>query len=141
MLADKAGALNEVPVGAVIIRDGEIIGEGFNQTISLKDPTAHAEVMAIRNAAKNVDNYRIVNASLYVTIEPCSMCAGALIHARIAKLVYGAKEPRAGAIESSIQVLANTSVNHQVDVLSGICEQAAAEKMSAFFKLKRKNNV
>jgi tRNA(adenine34) deaminase len=136
-LADKAGDINEVPVGAVVVKQNRIIGEGYNQVISSQDPTAHAEIIALRNAAKAVGNYRIVEAELYVTIEPCSMCAGALIHARIEKLIYGAREPRAGAVDSSIQVLSNPSLNHHVEVLAGICEQEAAAKLSAFFKARR----
>ena len=136
-LADRAGEIDEVPVGAVVIRHNEIIGEGYNQVISSHDPSAHAEIMALRDAAKRCQNYRLVDAELYVTIEPCSMCAGALIHARISRLIYGAKEPRAGAVDSSIHVLSNPSVNHKVEVLAGICEKEAAEKMSDFFKARR----
>ncbi|MBL4680733.1 MAG: tRNA adenosine(34) deaminase TadA [Pseudomonadales bacterium] len=137
-LAASARDMDEVPVGAVVVRDNEIIGEGFNQTLNLNDPSAHAEIMALRDAARKVENYRLVDACLYVTIEPCTMCAGALIHARIRRLVYGAKEPRAGAIESSIQVLDNPSLNHKLEVTSGVCEDAASEIMSTFFRSKRK---
>ena len=136
-LADKAGEIDEVPVGAVIVRRNEVIGEGYNQVISSHDPTAHAEIVALRDAAARDQNYRIVDAELYVTIEPCAMCAGAMIHARVVKLIYGAKEPRAGAVDSSIHVLSNPSVNHKVEVLAGICEKEAAEKMSAFFMARR----
>jgi len=138
-LAARAGDIDEVPVGAIIVRNNEIIGEGFNQTLNLNDPTAHAEMMALRDAAQRVKNYRLVDASLYVTIEPCTMCAGALIHARIKRLVYGAKELRAGAIESSIRVLDNPSLNHKLEVRSGVCEDAAGKLMSTFFQSKRKN--
>jgi len=137
-LAASARDMDEVPVGAVVVRDNEIIGEGFNQTLNLNDPSAHAEIMALRDAARKVENHRLVDACLYVTIEPCTMCAGALIHARIGRLVYGAKEPRAGAIESSIQVLDNPSLNHKLEVTSGIREDEASEMMSTFFQSKRK---
>ena len=136
-LADKAGECGEVPVGAIVVRNNEIIGEGYNQVISSHDPSAHAEIVALRDAAQRCQNYRIVDAELYVTIEPCTMCAGALIHARIARLIYGAREPRAGAVDSSIHVLTNPSVNHKVEVMAGVCETEAAEKMHAFFKARR----
>ena len=137
-LADRAGQVDEVPVGAVLVKDDEILGEGYNQTISSQDPTAHAEIMALRDAAQKIKNYRLKDTTLYVTIEPCSMCAGALIHARIDRLVYGAAEPRAGAVDSTIRVLANPSVNHKVLVVSGVCERPAAEKISVFFKARRR---
>ena len=136
-LAESARSAGEVPVGAVIVRNDVIIGEGFNQTMSNSDPTAHAELVALRDAAKKSGNHRLVDADLYVTIEPCTMCAGALIHARIARLIYGAKEPRAGAVDSTIRVLENSSLNHRVEVISGICRAEASEKMSAFFKARR----
>lgn len=137
-LAARARDLDEVPIGAVVVRHNEVIGEGFNQTLTLNDPSAHAEIIALRNAATKIQNHRLVDACLYVTIEPCTMCAGALIHARISRLVYGAKEPRAGAIESSIQVLDNPSLNHKLEVTSGICEAATGKMMSLFFQSKRK---
>lgn len=136
-LADRARQAGEVPVGAVIVQADRKIGEGYNQTITTFDPTAHAEIVALRDAARGLGNHRIKDADLYVTIEPCTMCAGALVHARIARLIYGATEPKAGAIDSSIHVLANPSLNHQVEVISGICGEAAAEKISTFFKTKR----
>lgn len=137
-LACKAYDLNEVPIGAVLVLNDEIIGQGYNQTLQLKDPSAHAEIVAIRAAAKKMDNHRLVGANLYVTIEPCSMCAGALVHARIKRLVYGASEPRAGAVDSTIRVLANPSLNHHVEVLGGVGSKAASELMSNFFRAKRK---
>lgn len=140
-LAEQARQIDEVPVGAVVVVDDEIIGEGFNQTISRHDPTAHAEIVAIRNAARHIGNYRLVDATLYVTIEPCSMCAGALIHARIKRLVYGAKEPRAGAVESSIKVLDNPALNHRVEVVGGVCEAEASQLIAGFFKAKRSSRV
>ena len=137
ILADRANEFGEVPVGAVVVRDDAIIGKGFNQAISARDPTAHAEIVALRDAAQILDNYRLVDADLFVTIEPCTMCTGALVHARIRRLIYGAREPRAGAVDSSIHALSNPSLNHQVEVVSGVCEDEAAKKLSVFFKAKR----
>ena len=138
-LAGQAEALDEVPIGAVVVLHDEMIGQGFNQTISSADPTAHAEIVALRDAARKINNYRLTDADMYVTIEPCSMCAGALIHARIRHLYYGATEPRAGAICSSIAVLDNPNVNHRVKHQGGIAEQAAAKIMSNFFQRKRQS--
>jgi tRNA(adenine34) deaminase len=137
ILADRANEFGEVPVGAVVVRDDAIVGKGFNQTISARDPTAHAEIVALRDAAQILDNYRLVDSDLFVTIEPCTMCTGALVHARIRRLIYGAREPRAGAVDSSIHALSNPSLNHQVEVVSGVCEDEAAKKLSVFFKAKR----
>ncbi|MFT4677506.1 MAG: tRNA(adenine34) deaminase [Patiriisocius sp.] len=138
-LAEQAASVGEVPVGAVVVQDGQLIGEGFNQTISSHDPTAHAEIVALRDAAARLNNYRLPGATLYVTIEPCTMCAGALVHARISHLVFGAKEPRAGAIVSSASVLDNPGLNHQVQITGGVCESEAGQLMSDFFKAKRKS--
>jgi len=137
ILADRANEFGEVPVGAVVVRDDAIVGKGFNQAISARDPTAHAEIVALRDAAQILDNYRLVDSDLFVTIEPCTMCTGALVHARIRRLIYGAREPRAGAVDSSIHALSNPSLNHQVEVVSGVCEDEAAKKLSVFFKAKR----
>ena len=139
-LARQAEAIDEVPVGAVIVRDGELIGQGFNQTISSADPTAHAEIVALRDAAKNVNNYRLSGADMFVTIEPCSMCAGAMIHARINQLFYGAKEPRAGAVVSSIAVLDNPNVNHRVSHQGGVLETETSEIISNFFDARGKRH-
>ncbi|XOV90111.1 MAG: tRNA adenosine(34) deaminase TadA [Pseudomonadota bacterium] len=136
-LAEAAGAKGEVPIGAVVVRDEEVIGRGENRTISDCDPTAHAEIVALRDAANRIGNHRLVGASLYVTIEPCSMCAGALVHARIASLYFGAREPRAGAAGSTIDVLGNPALNHRVAVFPGVCEQAAADMMTEFFRARR----
>ncbi|MDK1024627.1 MAG: tRNA adenosine(34) deaminase TadA [Gammaproteobacteria bacterium] len=136
-LANRSIALGEVPVGAVLVLAGEIVGEGWNQPISHSDPTAHAELIAIRDAALTLQNYRLVDTTLYVTIEPCTMCAGALVHARIARLVFGAREPRAGAIVSSARVLDNPGLNHRIEVTEGICEAACSDLLSDFFKHKR----
>ena len=136
-LAQQAAVQGEVPVGAVVVLDGEIIGEGFNNPISSCDPTAHAEVVALRNAAKRVDNYRLLNATLYVTIEPCTMCAGAIIHARIQRLVYGAPEPKAGIISSNGCVFEQDYFNHHVEFTAGILADQCAGVMADFFKARR----
>lgn len=138
VLARQAGELGEVPIGAVIVRDGEIIGRGYNQTICANDPTAHAEIVALKDAAARISNHRIVNADMYVTIEPCTMCAGALVHARLTTLCFGAPEPRAGAVISSATVLDNPGLNHHVIVIPYIRQAEAAELMSNFFKKKRR---
>ncbi|MBD3647255.1 MAG: tRNA adenosine(34) deaminase TadA [Pseudomonadales bacterium] len=136
-LAEKAGELDEVPVGAVIVLNGEVIGEGYNQPVTANDPTAHAEMVALRDAARRVGNYRLVDADLYVTVEPCTMCAGALVHARIARLYFGAREPRAGAVVSTASVLDNQGLNHRVDVTEGIHADACGRLMTDFFRRKR----
>jgi len=137
-LAREAGALDEVPVGAVVVLNGEVIGRGFNRPISSSDPTAHAEVGALRDAAIRVGNYRLPEADLYVTIEPCTMCAGALVHARIRRLIFGATEPRAGAVVSSARVLENPGLNHRVEVVQGVLAEDCAELISDYFKAKRR---
>lgn len=136
-LASKAEALDEVPVGAVVVLDGEIIGEGWNRPISGHDPTAHAEIMALRDAALALQNYRLPGATLYVTIEPCTMCAGAIVHSRIERLVFAATEPKAGAVVSRSQVFDSESINHQVQYLGGVCAAAASDLIQAFFKRRR----
>ena len=136
-LAKAASDIGEVPVGAVIVRDGEIIGRGYNQSICAHDPTAHAEIMALKDAAASISNHRLVNADMYVTIEPCTMCAGALVHARLANLYFGASEPRAGAVISSARVLENSGLNHRVNVVPYIRQIECAELISNFFKKKR----
>lgn len=127
----------EVPVGAVVIIDGRVAGEGFNQPIAARDPTAHAEIVAIRAAAAGLGNYRLTDAILYVTIEPCLMCVGAMIHARIARLVYGAPEPKAGAIESAMRALDHPSLNHRFDVTGGVLETECRDVLQGFFKARR----
>ncbi|MGR6871069.1 tRNA adenosine(34) deaminase TadA [Pseudomonas sp. HK3] len=135
--AKLADAKNEVPVGAVIVIDGEIIGRGFNQPISSHDPTAHAEIMALRDAAKRIGNYRLVDADLYVTIEPCTMCAGAMIHGRVKRVIYGASEPKAGVVHSQQNIFKEPYFNHNVDVLSGVLADECSDVMQAFFKRRR----
>ena len=136
-LADRAEQADEVPVGAVVVLDGEVIGEGWNQPISGHDPSAHAEVLALRDAAKKVGNYRLVGADLYVTIEPCTMCTGAMVHARIKRVIFGAIEAKAGAIVSNGQLLDQPWMNHQVEVVPGVLAEQCSAKISAFFKRRR----
>jgi tRNA(adenine34) deaminase len=136
-LAAQAESINEVPVGALLVRNGKVIGEGFNQPISQSDPTAHAEIMALRDAAKNENNYRLPNSTLYVTIEPCAMCAGALVHARVSEVVFGAREPRAGAICSQMHLADQPHLNHQLTWQEGVLADECSEIMRAFFKRRR----
>jgi tRNA(adenine34) deaminase len=135
--AIEAGARGEVPVGAIVVVDGEVIAEGFNQPIATSDPTAHAEIVAIRRAAALLGNYRLTDASLYVTIEPCQMCVGAMIHARIARLIYGAQEPKAGAIESAMRAHEHSSLNHRIEVTGGVLAEESRRLMQAFFQERR----
>ena len=136
-LAQEAESHGEVPVGAVVVMDGEIVGRGFNRTISTNDPTAHAEIVAMREAATSRGNYRLVNGIVYSTIEPCTMCAGAMIHARIARLYFGAREPKAGAAGSASDVFANPKLNHRIIVEGGVLEAEAGALLSSFFKSRR----
>jgi tRNA(adenine34) deaminase len=137
-LADNAQQQGEVPVGAVLVKDNQIIGEGWNQSISLHDPSAHAEMMAIRDAGKNLLNYRLVGSCLYVTLEPCTMCAGLLIHSRIERLVFGASDLKTGAVGSLYDLLGDLRMNHQVEVKGGLMQQECGNKLSLFFKLRRR---
>jgi tRNA(adenine34) deaminase len=135
--AGRARDAGEVPIGAVVSLDGVIVGRGFNQPISSGDPTAHAEIVAIRGAARQVGNYRLTGAILCVTIEPCLMCVGAAVHARIATIVYGAAEPRSGALVSIVRGAELPELNHRVEVVGGLCEAACRELMQAFFRERR----
>ncbi|HYT69020.1 MAG TPA: tRNA adenosine(34) deaminase TadA [Vicinamibacterales bacterium] len=135
--ADERG---EVPVGAVLVINGDLIGEGFNEPIGANDPTAHAEIVAMRRAAAQVGNYRLTGATLYVTIEPCQMCVGAMIHARVARLVYGAPEPKAGAIESAMKAHEHPSLNHRLEVRGRVLEDDCREVMQRFFAGRRQTN-
>jgi len=137
VLAAKAEALQEVPVGAVIVRDGEILGEGWNQPISSCDPTAHAEIQALRQAATAAANYRLLGASIYVTLEPCTMCIGALVHARIERLVFGAYESKAGAVVSKAQLLDGDYLNHRVSHEGGVLATECQHQLSSFFQRRR----
>ena len=136
-LASKAESQGEVPIGAVIVRDGEIIGEGWNQSITLNDASAHAEIMAIRDAGERVANYRLVNATMYVTLEPCPMCAGALVHSRLERVVFGALDPKTGAVVSVMQLLEHESLNHKVQLDGGCCDLECSNQVSNFFKKRR----
>lgn len=136
-LASRAEALGEVPVGAVVVRSGEVIGEGFNQPISSHDPTAHAEIVALRDAAGRAGNYRLPDSTLYVTIEPCAMCCGALVHARVSGLVFGAREPKAGAVCSHLQLLGSASFNHRVACHEGVLARECGAMLSEFFRRRR----
>lgn len=127
----------EVPVGAVVVLDNAVVGEGYNQPIGTHDPTAHAEIVAIRQAAARIGNYRLVGATLYVTIEPCLMCVGAMVHARIARLVYGAPEPKAGAIESAMRAHEHPALNHRLDVTGRVLEAESRELLQGFFRDRR----
>ena len=135
--ARKAFDAGEVPVGAVVVMNGQVVGRGFNQPISAADPTAHAEVLALRDAARAMANYRLVQSTLYVTIEPCLMCVGALVHARVATLVFGAIEPKAGAIVSSCQAHENPSLNHRIEIVSGVLDDECRAMIQEFFKSRR----
>ena len=137
-LASLAEAQGEVPVGAVIVYDGEIIGEGYNQVITLNDPSAHAEVLALRAAGAALGNYRLVDTTLYVTLEPCPMCAGAMTHARVKRLVFATTDPRTGAAGSAIEVLNHQCMNHHLELTSGVLQEAAAEQLRQFFRARRK---
>lgn len=137
--ASRAEALGEVPVGAVVVQGGDIIGRGFNQPISANDATAHAEVVALRAAAARLNNYRMPDTTLYVTLEPCMMCAGAMVHARVTRLVYGATEPKAGVVESH-PLLHSAWFNHRVDVTGGVLADACGAVLSNFFAARRASN-
>lgn len=137
-LADKAELENEIPVGAVLVKDDKMIAEGWNLSILNHDACAHAEIMAIRNAGKVVENYRLVDCTLYVTLEPCPMCAGALVHARIKRLVYGAGDYKTGAAGSVFDLVRSEKLNHQIEVTSGVYAEECATRISDFFKRRRK---
>jgi tRNA(adenine34) deaminase len=136
-LAREARERGEVPVGAVVVVDGEVVGEGYNQPVGTNDPTAHAEIVAMRQAGQQSGNYRLTGATLYVTIEPCQMCVGAMVHARIARLVYGAPEPKAGAIESAMRAHEHPSLNHRLEVTGRVLEEECREVIQAFFAERR----
>jgi tRNA(adenine34) deaminase len=135
--ARRAAEAGEVPVGAVVVLDGQVIGAGHNQPISSHDPTAHAEIVAMRAAARAIGNYRLTGASLYVTVEPCLMCVGAMVHARIGELVFGATEPKAGAIESTQRAHEHAALNHRFTVVSGVLAAECRDVMQQFFQQRR----
>ena len=136
-LARRAEAIGEVPVGALVVRDGKLLGEGWNRPISAHDPTAHAEILALRSAAAAVEDYRLGGATLYVTLEPCPMCAAALAHARIARLVFGAWDPRQGAAGSAFNLVASDAMNHRVDALGGVLSAECGALLRGFFAGRR----
>ncbi|MCZ6802970.1 MAG: tRNA adenosine(34) deaminase TadA [Proteobacteria bacterium] len=136
-LAQKAEAQDEVPVGAVIVYDDQIIGEGWNQPISLNDATAHAEIVALRDAGNKTGNYRLPGTTLYVTLEPCAMCAGAIVNARLSKLIYAVDDPKTGACGSVFNLLQTEELNHQVEIEKGILEEECRSLIQTFFKEKR----
>lgn len=136
-LAKRAAHENEVPVGAVLVCENELIGEGWNQSIVQHDPTAHAEIIAIRAAGEHLKNYRLINTTLYVTLEPCAMCVGAMIHARIERLVFGARDSKTGAVESAIRLLNDPSHNHRISWEGGVLENPCSECLTQFFQEKR----
>lgn len=138
-LAEKAQEISEVPVGAVLVHQGEIIAEAFNQTISLSDPTAHAEILVLRQGARVLQNYRLIDTTLYTSLEPCCMCAGALVHARVARLFFAAFDPKAGACGSILQVAANPALNHRTESHGGIYQDRSSQLLKNFFKARRKN--
>lgn len=136
-LAEKAKSNDEVPVGAVLIHENNIIGEGWNQPISSNDPTAHAEIIALRNAGEYLKNYRLPDTTMYVTLEPCAMCAGAIVHARVKKLVYATDDPKTGACGSVFNILQSEALNHSVEIEKGILEDESRSLLQTFFKEKR----
>lgn len=136
-LAKQAGEHGEVPVGAIVVKQGEIIGRGFNQPIASHDPTAHAEIMAIRDAAKFLGNYRLVDCELFVTLEPCVMCMGAIFHARIARVIYGAPDPKTGACGSVINLAGVEKLNHHAQISDNTCGEECGKILSDFFKQRR----
>jgi tRNA(adenine34) deaminase len=135
--AKRALALGEVPVGAVVVHEGQIVGRGCNRPVSSNDPTAHAEVIALREAGRNIGNYRLLDCDLFVSVEPCAMCAGAITHARVRRLVYGADDPKAGAVHSMLQVLNHPKLNHRVEVSSGVLAARCMDLLQTFFRERR----
>ena len=140
-LAARAAVQGEVPVGAVVVKDGRIIGRGFNAPILSTDPSAHAEIRALREAARVLENYRLGGCTLYVTLEPCAMCAGAILHARIARLVYGAADPKTGACGSVIDLFSENRLNHHAEVTGGVLAAEAGKQLSDFFAARRNSNA
>ncbi|WP_371872586.1 tRNA adenosine(34) deaminase TadA [Gilvimarinus sp. DA14] len=136
-LAERAGDNDEVPVGALVVRDGVVVGRGYNRPIGACDPTAHAEMMALRDAARQLGNYRLADCTLYVTLEPCTMCTGAIVHSRISRLVYGTVEPKAGVVESQARLLDAPYFNHSISLTPGVEREACQQQLQAFFKRRR----
>jgi len=140
-LAREAGAAGEVPVGAVVVWGGEVVGRGFNQPLGRHDPTAHAEIMALRDAATRLGNYRLPGCSLYVTLEPCAMCAGAIMHARIDRVVFGARDPKTGAAGSIIDLFAESRLNHHATIVGGVLADECGSLLSSFFSARRRRTL
>lgn len=136
-LAHEAEAAGEVPVGAVIVRDDVIVGEGWNRPISTNDPTAHAEIVALRAAAQNLGSYRLLDTTLYVTLEPCAMCAGAMVHSRVRRLVYAATDPRAGAAGSIFNIVQHSALNHRLEIVPGVMAEECGAVLRDFFAARR----
>ena len=136
-LARASQAAGEIPVGAVVVKDGAVIGRGHNQPISSRDPTAHAEIVALRDAAERIGNYRLAGCSLYVTLEPCAMCAGAIMHARIGRVIFGATDPKSGACGSVVNLFAEDRLNHHATVIGGVLAEEAARLLQDFFAARR----
>tara|TARA_B110000444_G_C18778980_1_gene566437 strand:+ start:676 stop:1134 length:459 start_codon:yes stop_codon:yes gene_type:complete len=136
-LADEAAQLGEVPIGAIVVFNNKIVGSGFNKSITTSDPSAHAEIIALREAGKSKNNYRFAGSTVYVTLEPCTMCIGALIHARVKTLVFGTREPKAGAVCSQISLLSKGFYNHQIEWREGVLAEQCAKQLSEFFKDRR----
>lgn len=136
--AEAAGCLGEVPVGAIVVREGVIVGRGFNSPIGDHDPTAHAEVAALRDAARNLGNYRLPGCELFVTLEPCAMCAGAIMHSRIARVIYGAKDLKTGVHGSILDLFAEERLNHHAEVVSGVLAEECGRLLSEFFAARRR---
>jgi tRNA(adenine34) deaminase len=139
--AARAEAWGEVPVGAVVVCGGRVVGRGANQTVLANDPTAHAEIVALRQAAAAIGNYRLLDCELFVTLEPCAMCAGAMIHARLKRLVYAAEDPKAGAVRSVLTVLNHPQLNHSMEVTAGILAGRSAEILQSFFRRRRRTEA
>lgn len=137
----QAGACGEVPVGAIVVLDGEIVGRGFNQPIGRHDPTAHAEIMALRDAGQRLGNYRLAGCELFVTLEPCAMCSGAIMHARIARVVYGARDPKTGVAGSVLDLFAEARLNHHAAIEGGVLADECGRMLSSFFAARRSKTL
>lgn len=140
-LARKAEQLGEVPVGAILTKEDQIIGQGYNQPISKSDPSAHAEIIALRQAGQTLKNYRLIDTTMYITLEPCAMCAMAMVHARVKRVVYATNEPRNGAAGSLYQLLSNPSHHHQIEIIDGVLKLESSNMLTEFFKKRRENKI
>ncbi|MBR2614391.1 MAG: tRNA adenosine(34) deaminase TadA [Clostridia bacterium] len=136
--ADKGERLDEIPIGAVIVKDGKVLAKAFNKRESLQDPTAHAEILAIKKASKKLKSWRLDGCEMFITLEPCPMCAGAIVNARIKKVYFGAKEPKSGSVISKFNILTDAGLNHKVEFLGGVLEEECSQKIKTYFKSLRK---